>query len=490
MDLQIKSKEQLMIENEELRTKLHQLEEEYQQTIVKDNKRLNTILESIIDGFISLDDDWNFLYVNKEAEKILMRKREELLGKNIWEIFSVAIGKPIYHEFHRAKLENRTIHFEHEGLRTGKIYDTVVYPSEMGITVYFLDITEQKQIQNENKQLASIVESSRDAILSIRTDGSIVSFNQGAVQMLEYAPSEMINDSILSLFPADMHETITKKMKTVILGNDTYYFQTQLIRKDNKKIEAYVSIFPIKEANEDITGLSLIARDISDMINLKKELIKLDRLNVIGQMSAGVGHEIRNPMTSIRGFLQLLSQKDQYDPDKQFFDLMIEEIDRVNSIITELLLLGKTKAVDLKENNLENILKIIEPILLADALRLGMNLEFNYGNVPNIQLNEEEIRQLIYNLVKNGLEAMEPGGTIYISTSQKKNRIILSIKDEGKGMDKELLAKIGTPFFTTKDYGTGLGLAICNGIATRNNAHIDIKSNSKGTTVNVIFKHH
>jgi len=481
------SREQLLLEMEALQLKLHKLEDEYRETILKDNKKSNDILESIRDGFMSIDCSWNFLYVNNEAEKIFMKKREQLLGRNLWDLFPEAIDTTIYNEFHRAKNEKKKVHFEHIGLKTKKIYDTIVYPSEFGLSVYFLDITERKLAELEKDQLASIVESSKDAIISASPDGIISSFNHGAELMLTYSASEMINRSILEIVNKDSHELFFEKINKSLGGIDLNYFRTQLIRKDNQKVEVNISIFPIKDSR-GITGFSIIARDMSDIIKIKEELRRLDRLNIIGQMSAGVGHEIRNPMTSIRGFLQLLSQKEQYNKDKPFFDLMIQELDRVNLIITELLLLGKAKETDLTESSLEDILNNIKPILLADALRLGMNIDFYFSNVPNINLNEDEIRQLIYNVVRNGLEAMQQGGTIYIRTYMENNHIILSIQDEGNGIDKDTLDKIGTPFFTTKESGTGLGLAICNGIANRNNARLDIKSSPNGTTINVIFK--
>ncbi|MFA4886504.1 MAG: ATP-binding protein, partial [Desulfotomaculaceae bacterium] len=115
-------------------------------------------------------------------------------------------------------------------------------------------------------------------------------------------------------------------------------------------------------------------------------------------------------------------------------------------------------------------------------------LEFELWDIPYIDLDEKEIRQLILNLVRNGFEAMPSGGTLTIKTFRDSGEVVLAVKDGGKGIGPEILEKIGTPFFTTKDTGTGLGLAVCYSIAARHNARIEIETGPKGTNFYVRFK--
>jgi len=231
-----------------------------------------------------------------------------------------------------------------------------------------------------------------------------------------------------------------------------------------------------------------IANDITELRHYQQEMARLDQLNLVGEMSAGIGHEIRNPMTTIRGFLQLLGVKERYAQDKEFMDLMIEELDRVNAIITEYLTLAKDKAVELKRQSLNQKVRTILPLLQADAIKQEKNIEVELGDIPHIVIDRNEIKQLLFNLVRNGLEAMSPGGLLSIKTFQDDSGVVLAVQDQGTGIAPEVLAKIGTPFFTTKDNGTGLGVAVCYSIAQRNNAKVEIDTGVTGTTFYVRFK--
>ena len=205
-------------------------------------------------------------------------------------------------------------------------------------------------------------------------------------------------------------------------------------------------------------------------------------------MAAGISHEIRNPMTTVRGFLQLLSTKEDCLKYEEFFTLMIDELDRANSIISEFLSMGNTRLSNLQELNLNDILSDITPLLQGDAFNENKQIEINTSKVPNLQLNRNEIRQLILNLYRNGLEAMESGKTLTIRTYMDNDDVVLAIEDQGSGIKPEVLEKLGTPFFSTKDNGTGLGLGVCYGIAARHNAKIDIETSSSGTTFFVRFE--
>jgi signal transduction histidine kinase len=167
---------------------------------------------------------------------------------------------------------------------------------------------------------------------------------------------------------------------------------------------------------------------------------------------------------------------------------MISELDRANSIITEFLSISRTKAAELAQQNLNDIINNLLPLILVDATGGNKRVLTDLGEIPELLLNEKEIRQLILNLARNGLEAMEEGGCLTILTLREENKVTLAVKDEGSGISPEVLDRLGTPFFTTKDKGTGLGLAVCYGIAARHNAQISVESNSQGTIFFVKFE--
>ncbi|MDQ7093443.1 MASE3 domain-containing protein [Desulfosporosinus sp. PR] len=214
----------------------------------------------------------------------------------------------------------------------------------------------------------------------------------------------------------------------------------------------------------------------------EREIARLDRLNLVGEMAAGISHEIRNPLTTVRGFLQFLGNKEDIQHYQNYIALMIDELDRANSIISEFLSFGKTKPPEFKIQNLNKIVQALAPLIEADARRYDKYLDLDLNDLPDLLLDEEEIRQVILNLARNGLEAMEPGKRLTIKTSVMDNAVILAVRDQGGGIEPHILEKLGTPFFTTKEDGTGLGLATCFGIAARHNGSIGIVTGSSGST--------
>lgn len=220
---------------------------------------------------------------------------------------------------------------------------------------------------------------------------------------------------------------------------------------------------------------------------IQREMAHLERLNIVGEMAAGIGHEVRNPMTTIRGFLQMLLSKKECIKYFEYYKLMIEELDRANSIITEFLSLSKERLISRDYKDINVIINSLVPLIEADAIVANKYIRVELSEVPEMMLDDREIRQLILNLVRNSLDSMSPGGYLTIKTYVEDDEIILAIEDQGAGIVPEVLKKIGTPFFTTKEKGTGLGLAICYRIAARHNAAINIETSGKGTTFFIKF---
>lgn len=233
-------------------------------------------------------------------------------------------------------------------------------------------------------------------------------------------------------------------------------------------------------------NLEELVKTRSDALIMQQQAINhLQKFNLLGELAAGIAHEIRNPLTTVRGFLQLLGSKDYYKKDKEYFDLMISELDRANSIISEFLSLTKDKHAEFTLKSLNSIIIKLLPLLDTNS---AYNIKTDLGEIPEIQLDEKQICQVILNFANNGFESMLSGGCLIIRTYRSNDNVILEIEDEGQGMPPELLKKIGTPFLTTKDKGTGLGIAICKSIINQHNAILEIESSSKGSIFRVIFQ--
>jgi signal transduction histidine kinase len=217
------------------------------------------------------------------------------------------------------------------------------------------------------------------------------------------------------------------------------------------------------------------------------ELDRLDRLNLIGEMAASIGHEVRNPLTTVRGYLQLFKQQPTFLNYEERFDIMIGELDRANLIITEFLALAKNKTVYRKKANLNKIIGNIQLLLHADALLQGKKLTIELEDIPDLLLDENEIRQCILNFVRNAFEATGNEGVVILKTYAEDSEVVLSVQDNGGGIPPEIYAKLGTPFLTTKTQGTGLGLPVCYRIADRHQARIEVENNPPGATFSIRF---
>ncbi|NLI12284.1 Sporulation kinase E [Pelotomaculum propionicicum] len=348
------------------------------------------------------------------------------------------------------------------------------------------EIRRREQAEEQLRKLSSALEQSPSIAVITDTGGNIEYVNRKFTVVTGYLPGEVIGKNMFEEQYGQFPEKYKEIVDTVNSGKE---WREELLNK-KKNGEYYweqVSISPFRNMDGEITNFIKMAEDITQRKSTDMEMARLDQLNLVGEMAAGIGHEIRNPMTTIKGFLQLLRERDKYVQEREYFDLMISELNRANSIITEYLSLAKNKAVELKEQNLNAIINNLFPLITADALITDKNAGKELGEIPDLFLDEKEMRQMILNLVRNGLEAMPPGGNLVVKTFTDGDEVIMAVQDQGKGINPEVLEKIGTPFFTTKDDGTGLGLAVCYSIAARHKARIEIETGPQGTTFFIRF---
>ena len=257
--------------------------------------------------------------------------------------------------------------------------------------------------------------------------------------------------------------------------------------RERRQPEAVAKDFPeLQFLIDDIYDLrKSLQREYEQRELMLQELAHMERLNSVGDMAASIGHEVRNPMTTVRGYLQLFQRKEKFADHSEQLATMIEELDRANSIITEFLSLAKNKSIDMKNGNLNNVIHSLYPLLQADAFRRGHEIFIDLGNIPNSNFDNSEIRQLLLNLVRNGLEAIPCSGRVTIRNNY--GQISLSVEDTGTGIPDEVMAKLGMPFVTTKEEGTGLGLPVCYRIAERHGGKISVETSPMGTIFTIRF---
>jgi PAS domain S-box-containing protein len=350
------------------------------------------------------------------------------------------------------------------------------------------EIDERKKIAEDlrisQEHFYKIFEAS-PSLIEIRSlsDGRYLNVNPSWLNYTGYGYEEIVNktSSILHFTAKSTKEEIN------ILETDENFYNTE-IQYQTKSGELREGLLSTEIL--DIRGKPFILNvitDITERVRFETEMSRLDRLNLIGTMAASIAHEIRNPMTTVRGFLEL-SKSDPEHLTPYYIDLMLEELKRANSIITEYLNLAKNKVSDKKLQHLNTIIEGLYPLIQAEALRTGKSILLQLSECPKLFLDEKEISQLILNLSLNGLDAMSSGGELKIKTYTEDDKtVVLEVIDGGCGIKPEIFNEIGTPFFTTKDTGTGLGLAICYSIAKRHNAVIDLKTSEHGTIFFIRF---
>jgi signal transduction histidine kinase len=209
---------------------------------------------------------------------------------------------------------------------------------------------------------------------------------------------------------------------------------------------------------------------------------------MIGQIAAGTAHEIRNPLTSIKGFLQVLKNsfvESGMEKEKSYTDIMLTEINRINELVSEFLLLGKRKNVNFDKMSVTAVMSEMLPIINNEALLHGVSVQYeSASDAPQVIADREMLKQVFLNICKNGIEAMTEGGVLSISekVDMDERKVHIDIHDTGPGIPNFVIDKIFDPFFTTKENGTGLGLSVCQRIIHDMGGTIRVASKGFGTT--------
>ncbi|WP_078543115.1 PAS domain-containing sensor histidine kinase [Litchfieldia alkalitelluris] len=444
------------------------------------------VLDRITDGFFSLDHNWNFTYVNIAASQLLFRAREDLIGKNVWGEFPEAVGLAFYNYYHKAIAEQTPVKFEAFFPPLDTWFDVRAYPSSNGLTVYFLDVTTEKKLAQEDKQhYRSLFEQNPDAVFSFDLNGNYLSVNSAMEELLGYSEQEYLKLSYIPLVTEDEIKKTTELYSKAAKGI-TQNYETKAIHKDGHIVHVSVTNMPII-VDDEVVGVYGIAKDITGHKLTEQKLLKSEKLSAVGQLSASIAHEIRNPLTALKGFLQIMMASRDNIEDS-YFEIMSDEIARIELITGELLMVAKPQAHHFNFENITEIFKDVKALLSSQALMYNVNIILESEDLPLIFCVGNQLKQVFINLIKNAIESMSvAGGAISITLSKKsKNEIFIQISDQGCGIPEELLSNIGIPFYTTKQKGTGLGMMTSFKIIESHNGRMEINSTEgEGTTITI-----
>ncbi|GIP34429.1 ATP-binding protein [Paenibacillus sp. J2TS4] len=330
------------------------------------------------------------------------------------------------------------------------------------------------------------------APIVVHSKGTMLYINKAATELLgASSPSELSGRSIYEFVDSQDHSKISSGLEQAgtslePLSSD----EVRVVRTDGRAVRLeFVSSYIHHFMGHAV--IQSVLRDTSEQ-RRKEELIRRsEKLSVVGQLAAGVAHEIRNPLTSLMGFTQLL--KSRNEDNHKFYDIMLSELHRINSIVNEFMVLSKPQNVNFRYTSLISILKSVISLINTQAIMNNIQIITKLDpDLPRLRCDENQLKQLFINLLKNALEAMPDGGIVKISAQLKApDKLVVSVMDQGIGIPQQFMSRIGEPFFTTKDNGTGLGLMTCWRIVESHRGQLNIKSKeTSGTTVEVCLPLH
>ncbi len=323
-----------------------------------------------------------------------------------------------------------------------------------------------------------------DGILIWREDGAIIDVNEPATDIIGLPKETIIGCTFQDIFDLDANQKKHLQRHLSLMAKNTQHnFVCELTCKSGQTKQ-----FDFLSRPDIMKGVHLtVFRDITDKLKMEEQLKKSDTLNVVGELAAGIAHEIRNPMTALKGFIQLLegSVKGEYD---SYFQVISSELQRIETIITDFLILAKPQAISYQVKQVNTVLSETLDLMSAQAAMNNIQFHTQYGELPLIQCEANQLKQVFINLIKNAIEAMPGGGIIEVSTeSFFDNHILVSIQDHGMGIPKSVLKKLGEPFYTTKEKGTGLGLMVTYKIIEEHAGWIEVESKEGEGTLFQIY---
>jgi two-component system sensor histidine kinase HydH len=360
-------------------------------------------------------------------------------------------------------------------LGTGALYFIFIVQN-----YYLVDRTlAQMKTYTEN-----VVESMADGLISVDSDKKIVTLNRRAAEFLGDEEKNLKGLKISNIFDLDI-ETLLKDQKMIIRD-----MEVEIKPPSGGRIPLSLSAAPLKDETCREMGLVLLLRDLREIRDLQEKVRRSERLASLGRLAAGVAHEIRNPLSSIRGFAQYFMRRLKGQEEEQgYASIMVKEVDRLNRVISELLDFARPKEPHREPQALEEIIDYSLKLLQSEFSQLKIKVEKSFEpDLPNVEVDRDQISQAFLNLLLNSLESMEGEGKIKVSLKRMSQSPALevAIMDTGRGIAREDLGKVFEPFFSTKRKGSGLGLAIVHQIVENHGGDIAVDSQEgMGTTFRI-----
>jgi PAS domain S-box-containing protein len=464
---------------------------------------LASIVESSDDAIISKDLNGTITSWNKAAGRMFGYRPDETIGRSILLLIPAHLHAEEAEILRKVRAGERIERYETVRVtKAGQPLEVSLSISPIrdesgriiGSAKIAHDISGRKRDQQALSLLASIVESSDDAIVSKTLDGVINSWNAAAQHLFGYTEEEIVGQSILKLIPTELYHEEDEILRKLRAGQRIDHYETTRITKSGERIEVSVTISPIRDDAGRPIGASKIVRDIRVRKQMERSLIQAEKLAATGRMAATIAHEINNPLESVMN-LVFLARKSVPSDSKvcAYLETAEKEIERVSHIARQTLGYyrdaGPPVEVLLHEL-IEDVLTVYQSKLRAR----GISVECQFEDRRKIAVSKGEFLQVFSNIIANSIDAMPRGGLlrIQIAEATKCDEVVLDVvvQDQGTGIEQELLARVFEPFFTTKgSTGTGIGLWVAKQLVEKRGGQIILTSSTRpgnsGTSINL-----
>lgn len=378
-------------------------------------------------------------------------------------------------------------HIDHTeiGLLSKRFNDMAEYIEEANEKIE----AKEKLLLYQKEFLRKVIDTSPNFIFAKNSQGQYTLANRSTAMFYGVSVEEMLWKTEAD-FNSDVEQLARHEEEdrfVIEKSQEIFIAEEKLLDQDENVLWVQTTKIPLVLADGKEVHVLSVSNDITERKLAEDIIRKSSKLSAVGELAAGVAHEIRNPLTSIQGFLQFMEPK--YE-DKHYFDIMLSEIDRIKLIIGELLVLSKPQAEKNEYKDVRVICQMIINLFEAQAHLNNVQINTEYdADLPNIWCEENQLKQVFVNILKNAIESMPNGGNITVKVAAKDDHhVSVYFIDNGIGMEPERVERLGEPFYSTKEKGTGLGLMVSFRIIENHNGKIMIKSEkNKGTTVEVIL---
>jgi len=345
-----------------------------------------------------------------------------------------------------------------------------------------------KKLENVFQFHKGIVQNISSGIVTVDFSGNITFINHAALKVVEYDYEDLINKPVNQLF-ADLYEAEEILMDLLKNKNMFESKEVNLITKTNKIIPIGFSTSILQSKDSKFEGVVLLFRDLTNLINFRKQMERMERLATLGEVSAGIAHEIRNPLAGIKTSAQVLEES--FSPNDfraQLVSRIVKEIDRSNELLKKFFRFAKPSRPEQDFIDIEKIIESVQLLLVSRMKKRKIVFKSNHeAELPKVFVDESQIEQVIVNLLLNAMDSIKNSGEIFVSTKLSKIKsdskekteqemVIVQIQDTGEGIEDEIIEKIFNPFFTTKSEGVGMGLAISSRLVEENGGRLEVNS--------------